>query len=186
MNPLTSYLAPPTLCLLVCCTLSACNSVYVLPDPPPADERRSISLIPGEDERLKERDYLQARATVLKAYQLLSSKRYKESLELMSQETRDFLAFASPNKSANSPAIITLAEGKFVLNNGRTVTFEPAAWLLARDVSELKDSLPGKKEQETNRRKEIFAIQPKGKPRKIIVIKEAGKWVIHRTTVVLK
>lgn len=185
MQPKITSIALFTLCLIGG-FLAACDTVYVLPDPPPVQERRSVSLIPGEDERLRERDYLQARAAVLKAYQLLSSKRYKASLDLMSQETRDFLKFASPTKDAQSPEIVTLSQGKFVLQNGRTISFDPPAWLLAKDVSKLKDTIKGQKEQETSRRKEIYAVQPDGKWRKIVVIKEAGTWVIHRTSISLK
>ena len=68
--------------LLIClATLaSACGSVYTLP--PPAAQSEPVSLIPGEDERAKERLYLEARAAILRLNQLLASKRYREALGL--------------------------------------------------------------------------------------------------------
>lgn len=161
----------------------ASSSLYELPPPPPEQERQDVSLIPGEDERARERDYLEARATVLKVYQYLNAKRYKEALGLLSEETVDFLSYVSPKKSTPQAAEETLAQGKIILNDGQVIPIDPAALLVARDISKLEDSLAGQKESETSRRKEIFAIQADGKAQRIIVIKEAGQWVIHKTSI---
>ena len=171
------------LCVATCAAaLSAgCAGVYELPPPPPEGQRENISLIPGEEERVKEQNYLQARATVLKAYQFLSAKRFKESLGLMSTATQALLKSTSPKKGATNPAVSTLSEGKMLLPSGQTLTFDPAAFILAPDISDMKDTLEGQSEQETARRKEIFAVQPDGSARRIVVIKEGGRWVIHRT-----
>lgn len=171
------------MCVLMCLSVvgAGCAGVYELPPPPAEDKRETISLIPGEEERVKEQNYLQARAAVLKTYQFLSAKRFKESLSLMSTGTQGLLKSTSPQKSATNPAVITLSEGKMVLPNGRTITFDPVDFLLATDISDMKDTLEGQKEQETARRKELFATQPDGSTRRIVVIKEGGRWVIHRT-----
>lgn len=156
------------------------DSVYTLPPPPPPNKRASVSLVPGEEERRSERDYLKARAAVLKLNQLLASKRYKEALSWMSQETQDMLRYANPKQDAVS----ALAEGKLVLPDGRTITMEPGALLLAPDLSNMRDSVEGVEEQETSgRRKELFALQKSGPPRKIVMIKEGGRWVLHRTSI---
>ena len=52
----------------------------------------------------------------------------------------------------------------------------------APELTNIKDSIEGTQEQETQRRKEIFALQPDGSARKIVVIKEGNQWVLHRTT----
>jgi hypothetical protein len=156
------------------------DTLYVLPDPPPEGERRSVSLIPGEDERLKEQDYIAARASALKLYQLLSTKRFEEAIGLMSQETRDFLVFVSPG---DKNALTTLEEGKMKFPDGTLVVADPVEVLLSADMSDLKDEVEGEEEQEGVRRKEIWAQSEGKKPRKIVMIKEGGKWVLHRTSV---
>lgn len=177
-------LASPGLALLALLWSGCGNStLYELPPPPPEQERQDVSLIPGEDERARERDYLEARATVLKVYQYLNAKRYKEALSLLSEETVDFLSYVSPKKDTPQAAEETLAQGKVILNDGQVIPIDPAALLVARDISKLEDSLAGQKESETSRRKEIFAIQADGKAQRIIVIKEAGQWVIHKTSI---
>ncbi len=156
------------------------DNMYVLPDPPAEGERRSVSLIPGEDERLKEQDYIAARASALKLYQLLSTKRFEEAIGLMSQETRDFLVFVSPGEKN---ALVTLEEGQMKFPDGTLVDADPVEALLSVDMSDLKDEVEGKEEQEGVRRKEIWALSQGKAPRKIVMIKEGGKWVLHRTSV---
>lgn len=171
-------------CALLTCVLSACGPgrLYELPPPPPESERQDVSLIPGEDERARERDYLEARAVALKLYQYLSAKRFKESLSLLSGETVDMLALTSPKKGGADAAEETLAQGTMILSSGKMIKFDPVELLVAKDISKLEDSLAGQTENETSRRKEIFAIQPDGNAQRVIVIKEAGRWVIHKTS----
>lgn len=153
-----------------------CVNVYSIPAPPPENERRSVSLIPGEEERQTERDYMAARATIVKVNSLLTQQRYVEALEHLSAETRAFLSHggnASPDE--------VLASRNLKLPDGSVVSFEPAALLLAEDISKLEDSVEGINEQETRSRKEIFAVLADGQVTRIVVIKEGGEWVIHRT-----
>jgi len=68
--------------------------------------------------------------------------------------------------------------------DGKQRRFDPVKTLLADDITSLADSIEGVEEQETSRRKEIFAKQGQGEPpQRIVMIKEGGKWVLHRTTV---
>ena len=76
---------------------------------------------------------------------------------------------------------MALSQGKVQIN-GQVREVEPAAMLLAPELTNIKDSIEGTQEQETQRRKEIFALQPDGSARKIVVIKEGNQWVLHRTT----
>lgn len=153
------------------------GALYELPDPPPPAEQRAVSLIPGEDERKREEDYLLARASVLKINQLFAAKRFQEALEWMSAETRDFIAAGSPQKDP----VEVLASGRYIRPDGQVATIDPAAFLLARDLSKMQDSVEGQAEQETPRRKEIFAVEEAG-PRRIILIREGDRWVLHRTS----
>ncbi len=156
------------------------DNLYVLPDPPAESERRAVSLIPGEDQRLREKDYIDARAAALKLYQLLSTKRFEEAIGAMSQETKDFLVFVSPGERS---ALTTLEEGKMKFPDGKIISVDPVEVLLSADMSDLKDEVAGEEEQEGTRRKEIWAMRDGKKPRKIVMIKEGGKWVLHRTNV---
>ena len=158
----------------------ASRSLYEIPPPPPESERKTISLIPGEEARQAERDYLQARSAVIQLNAYLRSKRYEESLSLMSQETQAMLEFLSPSPAAKKPALATLIEGKIKVR-GKIREVDPAAMLLAGDLTQIKDAVDGQEEQETQRRKELFAMQPDGSIRKIVMIKEGGQWVLHRT-----
>lgn len=169
--------------LFVAPALAACSSrsLYEIPPPPPEKERKTISLIPGEEERQAERDYLQARSAVIQLNSYLKSKRFEESLKLMSQETQAMLEFLSPSPKAKQPALATLIEGKISIR-GQIRDIDPAAMLLASDLTQIKDAVDGKEEQETQRRKELFALQPDGSIRKIVMIKEGGQWVLHRTS----
>ena len=154
-----------------------CWNPYRLPDPPPPAERKDVSLIPGEEERAKERLYLEARASAIQLHSLLSQQRYVEASALMSSETKAFLAAGGDT----SKIADILASGKMKLPDGQVVEFEPVSMLLADDLSQLKDSVAGQEEQETDNRKELFALLPDNKAQKIVMIREAGKWVLHRT-----
>jgi hypothetical protein len=165
------------LALVVAAGSGCAGSLYELPAPPPASEQRSVSLVPGEEERMREEDYLLARASVLKINQLFAAKRFQEALQWMSAETRDFIAAGSPQKD---PADV-LASGRYIRPDGQVATIDPAAFLLARDLSKMQDSADGVEENETPRRKEIFAME-EGGPRRIILIKEGDRWVLHRTS----
>ena len=168
-----SALALMVAVLVVC---AGCVNVFSLPDPPPESERKDISLIPGEEARQAERDYLQARAAVLTLFGLLQQQRYAEAKGGLSIETQDFIRFGSEDDVAD-----ILAAGEMKLPDGKVVSFEAVSMLLAEDVSQLTDTFDGVEEQETANRKEIFAVQPSGDAVTIVVIKESGGWVLHRT-----
>jgi len=153
------------------------GTLYELPSPPPPSERHSVSLIPGEEQRADEKLYLAARASVLELYNLLSTQRYREAAQLMSVETRDFLMHGGKGKSVAE----VLGGGKLQMPDGEVVDLDPVPMLLAADVSKLTDTVAGVEEHETQARKEIFAHLPSGKVQRIVMIKERGKWVLHRT-----
>lgn len=187
-NKKNALIAAPLLaCVsLVCLAGCANRNLYELPEPPPEDERRSVSLIPGEDDRRSEKDFQDARASLLRLEELLESKRFEEALKLMSQETVAMLEFVSPDKKSSAPAtaVFTLQQ---VIVDDVSYKVDPVALLLAPDLSNVQDSVEGQpKEVESSRRKELFAVQPgeEGKPaRKIVMIKEGDTWLLHRTRI---
>lgn len=167
---------PQFFCLLIF-VASACGApMYSLPAPPAESEQRSVSLIPGEDERRAQGQYLDVRARVLEVYNLLASKRFDEATRLMSHETRDWLE----SMGAGASVVEVLAAGKLTTPNG-VVDFDPVTTLVANDVSQLADRVEGVEEHETAARKEIFATLHDGKLQKIVLIQEGGQWVLHRT-----
>lgn len=160
--------------------LIACGcrgSVYSLPAPPPKEERRAVSLIPGEEQRKAEEAYLDARARILEINNLLATKRYDEVTQLLSLETQDWLQ----TLGGGGEVAEVLAAGKLTLPNGEVVDFDPVTTLVAEDVSKLSDRVDGLEEHETPSRKEIFATLSSGKIQKIVLITEGGQWVLHRT-----
>lgn len=164
------------LALLICGTLSACTNIYVLPKPTAATQ--DVNLTPGADDRQGEQDYLAARQTVITLFGLLQQQRYPEAQDLMSQETQAFLRHGSEKTTSE-----VLADGKLILASGEVVDIDPVSMLLAQDVSRLTDSVPGIQEQETPARKEVFAILSGDRVQRIVIIKETGRWVLHRTRI---
>lgn len=170
---------------LVCLAGCANRNLYDLPEPPPVSERRNVSLIPGEDERRSEKDFQEARASLLRLEELLESKRYDEALGLMSQETVAMLEFISPDKKSSAPAtaVFTLQE---VIVDDVSYKVDPVALLLAPDLSDVQDNVEEQPKQvESSRRKELFAVQKaQGEgARKIVMIKEGDTWLLHRTRI---
>lgn len=149
-----------------------CSTPYHLPEPPPPDQR--VSTEDADQTQMSEKSYLEARAAIIQLYGLLEQQRFQEAVSLLSTETIGFLTFQS-----DSSAEVVLADGKMKVGE-ELVEFKPVSILLAEDVSQLVDSLPDVEEQETSNRKEIFAVTEESAIR-IVMIKESGKWVLHRT-----
>ena len=163
----------PLIVLFVSCG----PNLYTLPNPPERSKWKTVSLIPGQEQRDAEREYRDVRAQILRLYSLLSSQRFQESAELFSIETQDFLKFGSGEATVAE----VLASGKVKLSNGGVVDLDPVSMLLAKDVSKLTDEVDGVKESETKNRKEVFAELEDGSYQRIVMIREGGKWVLHRT-----
>ncbi|MGM0559136.1 MAG: hypothetical protein ACQEVA_22315 [Myxococcota bacterium] len=152
------------------------SNLYELPPPPEKGERADAkSAIRAEEEKAQQ-DYAAARAALLKAYNLLSTQRYDEAVDLMSQETRAFLTYGSDSSAAD-----VLADGVLTLSSGEQVEFEPSTFFVAADVQKLEDSVEGVEENETDRRRELFAVSADGSAHRVIMIKQGGDWVIHKT-----
>ena len=182
MLTLSPTSAAPILLLLMS-VLSACpGPLYELPDPPAVP--REVSLYPGEEQRARERDYVAARGVVIRISGLLNSKRYEEALELMSAETKDMLEYLSPKRGEEGAAVHALSEGTLMLG-GAPRQVDVVELLVGSDLSEIEDAVEGVEEQETLQRKEIFVITEDKEPRRLVVIKQGGDWVLHRTKIVL-
>jgi hypothetical protein len=163
--------------LLAVCLVAGCASnLYELPPPPEEGERTDATLATGEDNQTDQREYAAARAALLKAYNLLSTQRYDEAAGLMSQETRAFLTYGTDADAGD-----VLADGAMTLKNGERVEFEPSTFFVAADVQRLEDSMEGIEENETDRRREFFAVSADGAAHRVIMIKQGDNWVLHRT-----
>ncbi|MBA2661139.1 MAG: hypothetical protein H0U74_02495 [Bradymonadaceae bacterium] len=163
-------------------TVTACGpSLYDLPSPEKVEsavaraEAEAAAAPPPEDMR-----FGQARAAMLNLHHLLVSKRFSEAEELLSVETREFLAQNSQQGRVDQ----ALASGKLTLPSGQDFVFEAAGFLLADDVSGIVDELEGSESiGESATRKILYAVQPSGEARQIVVIKEGDQWVLHRTSI---
>ncbi len=166
--------------------LSSCSGagLYELPAPAPEAQRRNVSLIPGEDERREQRDFDDAKKSLLALQELIKTKRFEEALDLMSQETVSMLEFVSPDKKSSAPAVAVFTLRKVVID-GVTYEVKPLELLLAKDLSNIQDTSgdDSSEETESSRRRELFAQQKEGDPVKIVMIKEGDTWLLHRTKI---
>lgn len=156
---------------------SGCSDLYVLPDPPPKDRWSTVSLDPAEDERNAEGRYLAARTSILQLYDALYDEDWERAWGLLSSETQAFLDNASSEKDGKK----ALALGVLTIQ-GRDEEFDPVDLFIINDLRQLDDTSPGATEAETPTRKEIFATAADGTVHKIVVIREADVWRIHRTS----
>jgi hypothetical protein len=155
---------------------SACASnPYQLPPPPPRDEWIDDAVDPKADERRREMLYLEARTSLLGLFNLLSNQRYEEASAMVSAETRDFLTRGGQDEFTD-----VLAAGKLALGNGEVVEIDPVSTLVAPDLTGMVDTVDGIGENETDARKELF-VPVDGGYLRIVMIKEGGNWVLHRT-----
>lgn len=155
------------------------SSAYQLPKPPPADEQRDVAADPAAQAEQRRARYLEARAALLKLYSALTKERFEEAEQLLSQQTRDFLAYGNETGDPST----ALSSGQLVLPDGRKVTFDPVQLLLGGKIQKIADTLEGVEEHETRRRRELFVFDPEGEPHKVVMIVEGGQWVLHRTSI---
>ncbi len=168
-----STVLPLLLALLTGCGLG----LHELPDPPAKEAWTKVSLIPGEDQEADEARYLEARAAVLAFYSALANGRHDEAWGLMSVETQSMLShFAVDGDGKNA-----LASGTLKSAGGSEIEWSPLETFMMPNVKGFEDSLEGEEEHETSARKELFLLGEDGQSKKLVVIREAGKWVIHRT-----
>ncbi len=172
MRPRSIFLS-----LIFLIAASACaTNPYELPPPPPRDEWIDDAADPKAEERRKEMLYLEARTALLGVFNLLSNQRYDEVSAMVSSETRDFLTAGGTNEFAD-----VLAAGKLTLGNGEVVDLDPVSTLVGPDLAGLVDSVDGIGENETEARKELFVPLEGGTFQRVVMIKEGGAWVLHRT-----
>lgn len=173
---LSSVLTPIPLMIL---WAGCASSPYQLPEPPPQEEQREVAADPAAQAELERKQYLQARAALLELYQTLSEGAFDTAEGLLSQQTRDFLAYGGKNADAAS----ALESGELMLPDGQVVAFDPVEFLLGGQVRRIEDAVEGAEEHETPRRRELFVVGPDGESQKVVMIYEGDQWVLHRTEI---
>jgi hypothetical protein len=169
---------------LTAAVLGACGtSPYYLPPPPTAEEKAEAAREAAADSAEptvtdEERD-LQARASLLKLYELLSAEQYEAAEAYLSQQTRDFLRDGS---QAGDPSA-ALASGKMAFGDERTIEFEPVELLIGGNIARIEDAMEGVEESETPNRRELFVIDPQGEAHRVVMIFEGGEWVLQATSI---
>jgi hypothetical protein len=159
--------------------MSACGETsYRLP-PPSQSEQRDVAADPAEQAEQERSRYLEARASLLRLYEMLSENRFEDAEQLLSQQTRDFLAYGS---EAGDPSTV-LSNGRLILPDGRSVEFDPVELLIGAKIQRITDSLEGVEEHETRSRRELFVVDAEGQSHQVVMISEGGRWVLHRTSV---
>ncbi len=164
---------------LAVCAYGCGGSPYYLPAPPAKQEQTSVAANPAEQAELDRKRDLAARSALLKLYEALSKDHFEEAEKYLSQQTRDFLAYGS---ETGDPSAV-LSEGKLHLPNGQTIAINPVKFLIGGNIANIENTMKGKKEHETSRRREFFVIDNSGKPHRVIMILEGDQWVLQKTSV---
>jgi hypothetical protein len=162
--------------LLASAGVAGCGrALYSLPDPPPREDWQNLNASDIDDRQGSVERFIAAKRVGVELYAALTAERWDEALEMMSQETRNFLEDASNGKGAAG----ALAAGELALG-GQVTRFRPAADLFIADLVGLKDTLPNAPmESETKLRKELYAVNARGQARKVLFIYEADAWRFH-------
>ncbi len=154
--------------------VTACGgSVYHLPDAPPEEARRAVSLDPTVEEQMNMDLFNEARRTVLSLYQALGAGDGERAYGLLSNETRLLL-----DEWSGGQGEVALAEG-MLSRDGEQWAIDPVSLLLVADPVRFDDSMDGQTESETSRRKEIFITSGSDEVRRVVVILEAEEWKVH-------
>lgn len=155
--------------------ISGCRtSPYHLPAP--AQPARDGTGADQVDEAALDRA---ARASLMKLYELLRAQQYEPAERYLSQETREFLTHIT----RQADAATALASRKMTLQGQAEITFDPVQLLLGGNIAEVRDAMDGVAQAETPNRRELFVIDPQGKAHRVILIREGGEWVLHKTSV---
>lgn len=154
--------------------MAACGgSAYHLPDAPPEDARRVVSLDPTVEEQASIDMFNAARRTVLALYQALGADDGEAAYALLSNETRLLL-----DEWSGGQGEVALSDGQ-LSRNGEQWSFDPVELLLIDDPIRFDDTMDGQSESETARRKEIFITAGNDEVRRVVVILEADQWKVH-------
>jgi hypothetical protein len=165
--------------VLVAVGIGACGgSPYYLPAPSQV-EQRDAAVDPSEQAKQEQSRDLQARTALLELYESLSKERFEDAEQLLSQQTRDFLAYGT---ETGDPSTV-LSSGTLVIPDGRSVEFEPVELLIGGEIQSITDSMDGAQEHETRSRRELFVVDPAGQAHQVVMISEGGRWVLHRTSI---
>lgn len=155
--------------------LGCADSTYRLPAPGSAGAAQSDE--PDQEHREQRNPDLEARARLLILYQLLAEERFEETEHLLSQQTREFLAHSGSGDASHS-----LSVGEISLPNGRKYRFEPIEFLIGGEIARIANSADGVEEHETERRREFFVVDPQEQAHRVVMIREGGEWVLHKTS----
>ncbi len=154
----------------------ACRSTpYQLPEPPPEAEQQDTD---QDSERQRNPD-MEARAALLELYEMLAEERFEATEDRLSQQTRDFLAYGNERGDASD----ALSAGQITLPDGSSYRFDPVELLIADDIARLEDSREGAEDHETARRRVLYVIDSNGQSHRVVMIREGGQWVLHKTSV---
>jgi hypothetical protein len=169
------------LALLGAVALGGCErGLYRLPDPPPPDEWRRHSLDPAEDLARSHRNFLAAQGSVLSFVEAMRDSRWADAYERLSNETRILLDDLSPDGRGET----VLAHGR-VVREGVEHRVDPVDLFVIADLDALLDEQPGEAEQETYRRKELWARSASGDVHRLVLIYEDDEWRLHKPTIAL-
>jgi len=176
--PSTLKHAAPLIAAFSLLLVTACNSLYQLPDPPPRDSWQRHSLSPAQDDARSAERYEAALAQLQDFIAALEGERWEDSYAMLSNETRILL-----------DDLATEGLGETVLSTGRVeregVEYQVDALdlFVISGYERFEDTWGDEEESETYRRKEIWAISSDGTAHRVVMILEEDTWRLHKPSI---
>ena len=166
-----------SLLVLVSLLMTNCGSnLYDLPPPPPKEEWKVYNNKQDDSQEDAQR-FLAAKRAIFQLAEALQKNDHDAVWSLLSFETQNFLDYVS----ANQGGLEVLKQGVLTLLDGEIFEINPVSLLLLKDIDQIEDNHGSAKQAETTNRKELFLINELGRVKKVIMIREAGSWKLHKT-----
>lgn len=163
---------PLALCVL---SFAGCSRMYTLPDPPPQSEWQSVqkdetSTSPQETTRR----FLDAKRSAIQCYAALADAKWSDALEWMSTDSRQFLL----THAADQNPLTALSTHQIILN-GTTLSFDPVADIFIADLIDIRDTFADQKDDESDTRMILYAINAQEQARKLVFVLEDNRWKLQ-------
>lgn len=164
--------------LVVALSMLSCTRLYTLPDAPPKEQWQSHAIEEAENPDDITMRQLEAKRAAIQVYAALSSKDWEKAVGLMSAETVELLSSGAKSKKAAD----ALAQGYLDIRD-QNIPFDPVADVFIANLSDIRADFGTNTPESSKTRQILYAVGDKGTARKIAMIKEGGRWVLHSPTI---
>jgi hypothetical protein len=177
---LINTIKPLSPLFLVLFLLTACpaHKLYTLPDPAPSETWSHHSLSPSDTPESTPSHFESVVTAVDEFLDALETENFPMAYRQLSNETRILLDNLSPTGLGES-----VLENGSIDREGESFTILPVDLFVIADFEQLLDEQPGLQENETTRRKEVYAVSQDSSVHHLVLIYEEDAWRIHRTDI---